>query len=187
MRREHVDGERKSKSSKKIDIDPNLKELISELEEGLEIDQNDLDQCLVEQPSLYYEVSKQLAQYVSRRDAAKQHLQTVEARAQRGVRRSAAENDEKVTNQEVDSRVKAHKDVLEASDILLELNYSVSLLGALKDAFEQRSKALKDLSGLFIASYYTSSSVGGASSKLKDRQASDNRSAMAEERKKRYS
>lgn len=149
-------------------------ESVEELEQGLRIDEHALDEALIAQPESFYRVSKRLALLTSRRDAAKQALAEEEARCDGQIRSDAAKEKEKLTETEIKNMIRLDKDVGKAQTELNQLGREVGLLGALKEAFQQRSYVLKDLTSLHIANYYApNSSDGGPSGRaLKDHRAS---------------
>jgi hypothetical protein len=130
-------------------------ETIEDLETGLQIDEYALDEALVAQPEYFYRVSKKLALTVSQRDAAKQGLAEEEARCDGQFREDAAREKEKLTETEVKNLIRLDKEVIKQQEQLNRLNREVGLLTALKEAYQQRSYVLKDLTSLHIANYYT--------------------------------
>lgn len=176
-----------------------------ELEDALAIDEHALEEALRDQPETFYRVSKALALVISRRDAAKQALADAEAGADLDVRDESREEESRVardtvrgkdkptpvskiklTEGEVKARVQLDPAVVEARGAFARLSEEVGKLTALKEAFQQRSYALKDLCGLFIANYYTASehTGGGAASAVKERAADSARRRMADERRR---
>jgi hypothetical protein len=155
-----------------------------DLEEALRIDENALEVALRDQPTQFYRVSSAYAIAISRRDAAKQALQDAEAGADLAVRREAQEEDRKITEGEVKATAQTSAGVLSARDRLNALAEQVGRLGALKEAFQQRSYALKDLAGLYVANYYTASEDNAMTRAVRDRDASAARRAMNAERRR---
>jgi len=149
-----------------------------ELEAALRIDEYALEGALREQPELFYRVSKAYALAISRRDAAKQALQDAEAEADLLVRGDAQEDDRKITEGEVRAKVQTDGKVVRARDALNAQSELVGKLSALKDAFQQRSYALKDLAGLYVANYYSASENSAASGAVRQRDAQDARARM---------
>ena len=158
---------------------------LQELESALAIDQHALDEALREQPEHFYRVSKAYAMEVSRRDAAKQALGDAEAAADLAVRQEAQDNDRKITEGEVRATVQTMKQVVAARSRLHALSETAGKLAALKEAFGQRSYALKDLVGLFLANYYTASEHTSAGSALRGQAADTNRARMNDARRGR--
>lgn len=156
---------------------------LRELEEALRIDEHALEEALRDQPSLFYRVSSAYAMEISRRDAAKQALQDVEAEADLGVRREAQAEERKITEGEVRAMVQIDGGVVRARARFNQLVETVGRLGALKEAFQQRSYALKDLAGLYVANYYTASENSAASGAVRQQSAESARRAMNEARR----
>jgi hypothetical protein len=162
---------------------------IEELEKGLLIDEHALDEALLRQPDAFYRVSKRLAIAISERDYAKQALEEEEARADAHIRESAAleskgDKKEKLTGPEVKALVALDKDVLRASKQLLHLRAQVGMWQALKEAFNQRSYALKDLVTLHAMGYFGETGNSRATNLLKDREAANNKEEMRRARER---
>lgn len=155
-------GRVSSQSIRRLDaIDEDDQSLLNRLEKGLRIDEHALDEALMDQPDLLYDVSKHLALLISRRDAAKQELATVEAWVDGVLRRAAREQDSKSTEAEIKARLRVDSRVVEATEVYLRLSHAAGQFAALKEAFQQRGYALKDLVALHLASYYGEVSVRG--------------------------
>lgn len=202
--REARTGARESVNSRSRREDTEDFDDVQDLERSLSIDEHALEVALADQPQIFYRVSKALALDISRRDAAKQALADAEARADLAVREEARNAEAqaaraalnrttkdkapapkvKLTEGEVTARVQLDDGVLAARERFNVLNESVGKLSALKEAFQQRSYALKDLVGLYIANYYTASEHSGSSLAVKDRAAADARASMAEQRRR---
>lgn len=154
-----------------------------DLESGLEINELGLDEALASQPQMFYRVGAAYAMAVSRRDAAKQALSDAEAAADGNVRRGAQEDDRKITEGEVRAGVQLDSDVVRARDRLLALSEVVGKLGALKEAYQQRSYALKDLAGLYVANYYSASDNNPGRVAVRERDAGEARVRMSAARR----
>lgn len=167
---------------------PRNLETIEDLETGLSIDEHALDEALIAQPEFFYRVSKKLALTVSRRDAAKQALAEEEAKCDGQFREDAAREKEKLTETEVKNLIRLDKDVIKATETLNSLNREVGLLTALKEAYQQRSYVLKDLTSLHIANYYTNTDGAQSSSRaaLRDHTAQLAREGMNRARRSRH-
>jgi len=157
---------------------------LGRLESELSIDRHALDECLEKQPMLFYEVSKMLALTISQRDEAKQNLIMAESKADIKIRREAVNTGDKVTEREIDANKRLSPRVEEATASLNILQKNLHIVAGLKDAFEQRSRALKDMCGLYVSNYYSTASTGGASHQLKESHGEDAREAMASKRRK---
>lgn len=166
----------------KRELDDNA--IFADLETGLQIDRNNLDEIVEQHPSLYYEVSKRMAMLVSQRDAAKQYIKEIEGHVYLNIRNKARADGEKITENELAALQVTNKEVIKAHDTYAELSGEVGKWGALKDAYEQRSYAIKDEVQLYLANYY--SEVSDAGPKMRRSYADDAKQAIGEERKRRY-
>ncbi len=159
---------------------------IAELEKQLPIDKHALDECLQEQPTLFYYAAEQLTLTISRRDEAKTELAKTEAHIDDEIRRDARESEKKITEKEVESQKLLHPKVAAAQTKLSELSLAVGKLYALKEAFVQRLDALKAMAKLHAEnSYATDISIRGRAGDARTRQAEDVKRAQNEERRRR--
>ncbi|MDP3937714.1 MAG: hypothetical protein Q8R92_06220 [Deltaproteobacteria bacterium] len=156
-----------------------------ELEDALRIDEHALERALRDQPVMFYRVANAYALEISRRDAAKQALQDVEAEADLSVRGRAQRDDQKITEGQIRATVQTDGRVAQAQASLARRSEAVGKLAALKEAFQQRSYALKDLAGLYVANYYTASEHNAASGAVRTRDAAEARARMSEARNAR--
>ena len=161
-----------------------LDEFVERKSEMLRIDKHALDDELQEQPNTFFEVSDRLALEISRRDAAKTELQTVESIADKNIRWVASQENKKLTVQEIAAEVARDEEVINADRRVRDLSYNVNRLSALKEAFAQRAYALKDLASLYGANYFQASSVSGAKDRyVGDKELDSLRSSKASQRK----
>lgn len=156
---------------------------ISELEDDLIIDEDDLEEVCRNQPILYYQVSRQLALCISQRDAAKQTHQEVEAVEDGRIRRNAAKNDEKTTEPQIKLEVKSAKAVVEAMKKFLDLSEKVGQLQALKEAYQQRSYALSHLVDMRVQTFYGESATNRTISNVRDAKALSARKQLSDRRR----
>src|SRR3990172_5573548 len=155
-------------------------EFIEEHEDGLQIDEHGLEDALQIQVTSYYAVSKQLSLEVSRRDAAKQYLKSVEARVDSKIRRKAKDDGEKITEPGVEARRISDEEVLAAPPILMDAEARVRDITALKDAYTQRSYVLKDMVSLWISNYYGGSEDERANRTVRNSKAETTKQATRE-------
>lgn len=156
---------------------------LEELEAGLRIDKNALDDALEQYPDLFYRVSKQLTHAISIRDAIKQEVSEIEAEVDADVRADAAEKKDKVTEPEVKMMTRLDPKLIKANRDLRNATTRVNELSALKEAFQQRSYAVKDLVSLYVANYFSDQSGVRSQGSVKDHDAQIARRGMAEHRK----
>lgn len=157
-------------------------EIIANLREGLMIEKEALDDELIRQPDLLYRVSEHLTLRVSQRDEAKQELQETEARVDADLRHDASLSDDRVTEKEIESQKKLNSEVIRAAEYLRALNLSVGKLSALKEAFGSRGHALRDLTSLYAANYFSDSSNRHAEKNMRSKNAGDVRSELRKRR-----
>lgn len=159
-----------------------------EMAGGIRIDPHALDECLIQQPDLFYRVSQKLALTISQRDAAKDELKVIESEVDEVIRADAEQEEKKMSETAIKAAVIVHADVKAQQRHLNDLNAQVGQLGALKEAYMQRSYALKELVSLYLANYYGDGS-GGSNTKggqaVKDAKYDDNRKALHAERRSR--
>ena len=146
----------KSKASDRASSARSADDFITDLEAGLRINEHELDGALQEQPELFYHVAKELALMISQRDQAKQRLAEIEAEVVVTIKEQARSQDLKITDKEVDAKKETNEDVLAAAKDFYQLSAMVGKLGALKEAYVQRSYVLKDMVALYINNYYGS-------------------------------
>jgi hypothetical protein len=154
---------------------------LTDLEPGLKIDQNALDEACAHHPDLFYRVAQRLADETSFRDAAKEQLANTEALVDAEIRDDWRET--KSTEKEIDSRKRLDPRVEEARKRYLDYCHSTAQWAALKDAFLQRSYMLKSLGELYISNYYSDTSPKSAP--VANVQADRARKLMQEERVRR--
>lgn len=138
-----------------------------ELEQSLKIDRDNLDDALLVQAEAFHRIAKAFTLTKSRRDAAKQAI--AELKWQNGMRSS------KTLQQQIH----------ETARTLLALNAELGRLQALKDAFKQRSYALKDLSNLYLGGYFGAELSNPGSKLAQRREAERIRRVMNEQRHRR--
>jgi hypothetical protein len=159
-----------------------IRERIKELKVGLEIRKSALDDELVKQPQIFNEVSELAVMAAARRDFLKEELSRTDAELAGKHRRNFEKKAGKATDSMVSAAVATdpvHKTAVEKHITAKE---TADLAMSLKESFHQRRYMLQELSGLFVANYFESSSSGGARSNMSEYKAGKNRDAMAEAR-----
>ena len=156
---------------------------LEDLEAGLSIDENALDDAVQHQPDFFYQVAKQLALAESRRDAAKQSVGDAEAHQDYVVRKAAANSEGRTTEKQIEAQVRMSPEVMKATQVYLKLKEEVNLLSALKEAYQARGYALNKLVELWLGGYFGDVNTNRTSSAIKDRQAENNKREMPRLRK----
>ena len=117
----------------------------------LVIDKNNLDDCIIEQPALFQQVSSIYTQKLAERDYAYEQYKKEYARLFVEYKNSG----EKLTDKLVDSMILTSPTYVEKRNEFLNKQQEANEWAALKEAYAQRNYMLKELSNLFSASYYT--------------------------------
>jgi len=157
-------------------------ETLASMEAGLQIDENALNDCLIQQPELYWKVAKQHAIATSDYDAAKKALADSQAEVDAEIRNIARNRNEKMTVGEIEATITRNPQVEKAARKIISVGHEVALLRALKESFSMRSEALKDLVKLYIASYYEESSQDKAQKNLREERIEKRRKELAKTR-----
>lgn len=132
---------------------------LDELQKQLAIDKSVLDDEVIRQPVLFYEVSEQLTNALAERDAAKENLANVDADLDSHWREHLNKAKTRVTDKMVLSWVQTSEEHEEAFKGFLTAKHKAEKLLALKEAFQQRSYMLRDLVSLYSANYYEDASM----------------------------
>lgn len=130
---------------------------IDEFRAYLKINKHALDDEIVQQPMLLYQVSEAFVEAVAQRDALKEALATIDARLDGSIRKRL--EDQKVTEAMVKNLVQTDVDHEEASTAYMEAKQQADVLGVLRDAFASRGYMLRDLVQLTAAGYYEQTSM----------------------------
>jgi hypothetical protein len=128
---------------------------IEEFRRYLEIDKSALDDEVVRQPSLFYEVSEAYAEAAAARDQFKEQLAGIDAELDKRFRKDGV----KATEGQIKAQIQSYRAHQEAFDDWLDAKETADKLQALKDAFQQRSYMLRDLVSLHNANYFEESSL----------------------------
>lgn len=135
---------------------------IDDLESRLEIEEDDLDSALIEQPTLYWHIGDLLARLQSRRDATKQEIELAEAEAAADIKEEWERNDVKHTQQQLNQAVLRRDTVQELKTKLRKQVLSVARADRLEKAFADRSRMLTNLVRIRTTEGYQSTSRSGA-------------------------
>lgn len=144
------------------------KATISDLRDKLLVDRNNLDEELIQQPSLYFDISEQSVFARSRRDLAELDAKNIGARLDREIREDAVKAGDKITEAGVKAAIEDTDEMKAARLDCLHKSEEVAQLEALREAFSQRGHALKHLVELFLAGYFQRSSASAAHGSVMD-------------------
>lgn len=124
---------------------------LAQLREELTIDKTALDDCLMEQPDLYFYVAEGYALAVADRDAAKLDLEQTMALNAEELRARALRDDEKLTEAAISRQLVTNPTIAALEEKLLELRGKADRWQAMKEAFQQRSFMLRELVQMLVA------------------------------------
>lgn len=122
-----------------------------DLQDGLRIDRDDLDSCLIEQPDRYWRVAEAHVRARAALDAAKLAIEELTARLDHAIRRDAEQAEKKITEAAIQREIQLNPDYHSQRQGVLRLTAEVDELQALKEAYQQRSFMLRELVSLTIA------------------------------------
>jgi hypothetical protein len=121
---------------------------------NLAIDPDDLNRCLEEQSSFYYDVAQEFALCSAERDQIKLERDEAMADLDKQIRAAAAAAQEKVTEDTVKNRVSTSPKVKDLNRRFLDAKAEADAWGVMKEAFQQRSFMLRELVALALAQLY---------------------------------
>lgn len=156
---------------------------LSEAKASIRINRHALDQGLTEQPELFERVSYMAVIYASQRDQAKNNLAVVEAETASLIRQEFVEAGEKVTEATIKEELAQHKATKKAARLYLDAKKEADIWQSLKDAYEQRGRALRELASLYLAGYYQRSAIKSEQYQSSEANASYARKRLAETRR----
>lgn len=135
---------------------------LNECKEFLSIDRAELDECLTEQPEIYYHVSRSYVGAVAGRDELKLKLEEETARQDQELRAQALRKDEKLTEAALQNKLRTLPIIQKLQTEFLVSRQAAEDWGALKEAFQQRSFMLRELVALYIAQRHDHALEAGA-------------------------
>jgi hypothetical protein len=150
--------------------------------EYLLIDKYNLDIGLVEQASVYHKIGDRLADAMSYRDQARAELDRTKAECDKFIRQDAALANERITEAQVAAKIVEEATFQTANSEYLEWKLIADKWTVMKDSFNQRAYALRDLCQLWMANYYSDTAIAEAKSVASDRIAATARAAEAKAR-----
>lgn len=134
--------------------------MLEQLAEARLIDKHNLDEGWVEQPDVFWRVCEELARANHARDAYKHTRDQIVAQAGADIRVEAVKSGKKMTEASIQRELEDTVEVVAAREHYQQLCYMSERWAGLKETFQQRSYALKDLTALHIANYYQTNSGG---------------------------
>jgi hypothetical protein len=129
-------------------------EALQDLQEGLRIDRDRLDEENISQPNGYFHASEGYAFAVSRRDKKKHDLEVTIAELDKEIRDSCAVNGDKITEAGVEKEIKREQKYHRAVQEHLNAALIANRWEALKEAYKQRSYVFGNLATLHASGYF---------------------------------
>lgn len=157
---------------------------LEQYKEKLRFDRDALDDCLSEQPFVFQEVSERCARMISKRDAQKDEYKRIRADLFVQIK-SSSEGSKRITDSEATAQIDMHPKYLEAHRRYIELCEQAAKWESLKDAFVQRSHAIRDMVRLTATDSYASDRIVGAEEENRQRKAESAMAARSEGRVKK--
>lgn len=119
--------------------------------ERVKIDRTDLLGALEEQPELFSIVADNYSRKNNHLDALKKELEDITAELDKSIRTEALQKEVKITETAIANQIKLDPKVQKLQQAILEAGAEVRLWFNLKQSYEQRSYALKDIARLTVA------------------------------------
>jgi hypothetical protein len=151
----------------------------------IKIDRDRLDEAVTEQPEVFLEVCEQHTMCMSLRDGARDLLARKDSEFAREVRANIEAKGGKATENMVNDGVLLHPSRKQFKDSYEQLKTLSDKWGALRAAFEQRMRMLRELVALYGQGYFTSVTNSGNRSELSTIQAEAARAALDAKRRER--
>ncbi|AFV81305.1 hypothetical protein F862_gp073 [Vibrio phage vB_VpaS_MAR10] len=145
----------------------------------LRIDKNDLDNELVEQSHLFFEVSERLTWAKAERDEIKRECDELAGE----IKAEIFADNPKMADTKATALVKKDADFIERYREKTEADRIVGAWEALVEAFKSRGYMLRQLADLYVANYY--SPISGGESQDDKRRKSAERTERSESRRRR--
>lgn len=179
MGTKHVDGKSKSKNDfhRAKPETPSIESYAAQLSLG-DVNEIDLDEALIKQPELFYNVADALAIAMSERDGAKLDFESAVAEEDGRLRVQAERKEEKLTEAGIRQLLAANPKLQELESNRLRKKLQADRWEALHAAYKQRSYALSALNDRAVAR------MSGGKDSAYDNLAASRREAAGRERRR---
>jgi|ADurb_H2B_03_Slu_FD_contig_31_952612_length_5191_multi_7_in_0_out_0_6 hypothetical protein len=141
--------------------------------EDLGINRFALDKEWEEQPEKFINWYEKEIEAQFQRDKLKEQLDLTKAELDGEIRETAASNSVKITEAMVSSEILKSERFKKINNDYLESVKNAKILGAAREAFEHRKKALEKLTDLFIAGYWSTPCIKVEARTAVERSSSD--------------
>lgn len=146
--------DKKVLKKRKVKKDP-----LNDASQKLMIDKLSLDEELIKQPTLFFEIAEVSANATSVRDQAKEQLALKDAELGTKHRKKLEASGERATIQLIEERVQTdpiHQKYLEKYSAAKE---HADKCYAMKESFQQRAYMLRELVALYVSGYYATAAM----------------------------
>lgn len=162
-----------------------LNELLDTYQETLMIDKNDLDTGLVEQANIFHRVGLAYADCMSGRDFSRNQLEKIKAEIDRLTREDASREGQRLTESQVAHRIVEDDTYQAAFSNYLYWKALAEKWLSLRESYNARAYALRDLVQLYGMSYFERSTLITETNDARDRRGLENRAKLTEKRRER--
>lgn len=149
---------------------------IRQFKQKLRIDKNDLDGELVIQAHVFFEVSERLTWAKAERDSVKQECDELAG----NIKAEIFEEQPKLAATKADALVRKDPEFIDLYKERKEADRIVGMWEALVEAFKSRGYMLRQLADLFVANYYSPTSMGESSEEKRQKSAERTRRSRDE-------
>lgn len=134
---------------------------IEEAKELLLIDKHSLDTECMTQADIFFNVSENAVEAISKRDAAKEFMQQEDARVANSIRVHHEKSGEKLTEAKLQQLITTHPDHIQAYTDYMKAKVESDNWGILKESFLMKASMLKELCSLYLNNYYSNIEIKG--------------------------
>ena len=164
-------------------MDKKTKAIYDEMSEELKFNPHSLDAAILQQSFLYQKVQEYYANSNSDRDLAKKHLEEEYAKVSLRIREQSSLEGKKLTEDLVKQLTLLDPDYQESTSVWLDAKLDSELWGALKESYSSRGFMIKTMAQLWIASYFSNTTVRDTENSMDEVQHQQVRKAMSLKRK----
>lgn len=160
-----------------------IKALYDELNEELKFNPHSLDTAILQQSVLYQKVQEHYVNSSSDRDLSKKLLEEEYAKVSLRIRDQAVLEGKKLTEDLVKQLTLLDPEYQDVSSVWLQAKLDSELWGALKESYSSRGFMIKTMAQLWIASYFSNTTVRDTENSMDEVQHQQARTAMSLKRK----
>lgn len=162
-----------------------LHKLLDVYQESLMIDKNDLDTALVEQGNVFHRVGMSYADSISGRDFSRNQLERIKAEIDRDIREEAVQEHQRLTEAQIAHKITENETYQTAFSNYLSWKTLSEKWLSLRESYNARAYALRDLVQLFGMNYWERSIIKQESDEARDRRSTEVRAKLTEKRRER--